>query len=639
MTKAVKSKPSFTTNKATTNGRLGSFSFNHPIRPIQTPFLFPVAFLMTGTTARGGATWKYILQAQDDKTIEHTLLRRNSPVLSQVLHFLDYRLSPNSLQTWRRESIRRLYNKQVENLNYQAPIFLDSGGFTLMWRAGLDLSRYDISLDPGQEARSILQLQRDLGGDIVATLDYPLPPNLQPSEVSQRTRRSLENAVQAAKLLRNDTEFKDYDPFLYMAVHGLTPETMANYVQELFKKIEEEKIGESGFGLAIGSLVPMRKDPKKIGQVINIIKAAVTAIPETYKDRVPVHIFGATGLLVPFLAYIGIDTFDSSTFAQEARSLQYILPHTFQRRNVMEMSSRDIASCKCPICQNMNLQELQSSLASETVGKKQASGHYKSKYYADIALHNLELDLDVLKQTREAIKEDNLDEYLLKIAKDVPRLQTTLEILTMNDQQLKRKASRFIQPASQKQTIIREVPVRYVSLSHTPDDFNINDNGYNPSRKKPVLLIIPCSREKPYSHSHSHKHLFAQLEKSIPDWENQIDKVTLSGLYGPVPFACESAPAIMEYDFRLITSNRQQIELCAERLVTFLRRHESFYEHCIAYGTSNAYRLVFEQVARQYSQLEILPHKPKSRTLQEFFRAQNVMELIEFLQTVLAQQS
>lgn len=632
MTEPVEPNPLFTVNKTTSNGRLGTFSFNHAIH---TPFLFPVAFLMTGTTARGGATWKYILQEQDERTQKHTLLRRNSPILSQVLHFLDYTVSPNGLKNWRNKTIRTLYNEQINGLDYQAPIFLDSGGFTLMWRTGLDLSRYDISLEPGQEAKSILQLQRDLGGDIVATLDYPLPPNLDPSEIPQRTTRSMENAIQAAKLLRDDKEFKGYQPFLYMAVHGLTPEAISKYVQVLFKRIEEEELGESNFGLAIGSLVPLRKDPNKVSQVINIVRAAVSAIPEAYKTRVPVHIFGATGLLVPFLAYAGVDTFDSSTFAQDARALKYILPHTFQRRNIMEMSPQDIV-CKCPICQNMDLKELQSSLISEIVGERLPSGYFKSKYYADIALHNFELDLGVLKQTRVAIAAESLGEYILKIAREMPRMQNTLVALAVGDQELQRKVSQTILPVPCKSIMTHETPVRYVSLSHTPQDFDINANGYRPEGKKTVLLIIPCSREKPYSNSHSHKHLATYLEKSIPSWHDQIDKVTLSGLYGPVPQVHELDQAVIEYDFRLITSNRQQIELCAKRLVKFLQRHGDYYEHCIAYGTSNAYRAVFEKAARQYERLEILPQKPKTRTLREFFRITNITELIQYIQIVMS---
>jgi tRNA-guanine family transglycosylase len=609
------------------NGRLGTFSFE---QPIQTPFLFPVAFLMTGTTARGGATWKYILQDQAPETKQHTLMRRNSPLLSQVLHFLDYRVSPASVQTWRKKSIKGLYNEQIEGLNYKAPLFLDSGGFKLMWRTGLDLRNYGISLEEGQEAESILKFQKDLGGDMIATLDYPLPPNLLPDEAKKRMNRSLENALQTARLLREDEEFRDYNPFLYMAVHGLTPEAITDYVQKLFATINKENLGDINFGLAIGSLVPLRKDLQKKAEMISIIRAAISAVPEEYKHRVPIHIFGTTGLLVPFLAYLGVDTFDSSTFIQEARGLKYLQPQTFQRRNILEMAPQDII-CDCSICRNMDLHELKTSLVSETAGKLQASGYYKSKYYADIALHNFELDLDVLRQTRSAIQAESLDDYLIEMADSLPRMKDALTAIAIHDLQLRVKATRCIQPIPQQLPTIRDYPVRYISLKHTPDDFNINADGYRPRQNKPILLIVPCSREKPYSESHSHKFLSTHLEESIPNWQDKIDKVTLSGLYGPVPYECEAERSVLEYDFRLSTNNKNQIEECTNRLVQFLERHGEHYEQCIAYGTSNAYRTVFDKTAKQYIPLKVFPTNIKSRRLTEFFRKTNIDELLLFL--------
>lgn len=623
--------PSFIVKHETRNGRLGTFLFK---QLIQTPFLFPVAFLMSGTTARGGATWKYILQDQAPNLKPYTLMRRNSPLLSQVLHFIDYRVSPAGVQNWRKASIKGLYNKQITELNYQAPLFLDSGGFKLMYRTGLDLSRYGISLSPGTEAKSILQLQHDLGGDIVATLDYPLPPNLKPSEAQKRMLRSRENAIQTALLLRDDEEFKDYNPFLFMAVHGLTPEAISGYVKTLFKQVKENELGDLDFGLAIGSLVPLRSS-HKINLIVSLVQATIKAIPKEFIQRVPIHIFGATGLLVPYLAYMGIDTFDSSTFAQEARALNYLLPNTFQRRNILEMARRDIA-CVCPVCQHLiedkNLQELQTSLTSEIVGKPQLSGYYKSKYYADIALHNFELDLGILKNTRTAIQSDVLDDYLIELAREVPRMEEPLTAIAAEDEKLRIKASRVIQSLSHLPLVKQKRPIRFISLEHIPDDFNINANGYQPTGNKSVLLIIPCSREKPYSESHSHKHLSAYLEKNIPDWQCYIDKVTLSGLYGPVPYEYEKDKAVLEYDFRLTTDNYGQIEECTNRLLRFLERHGDHYEHCIAYGTSNAYRTVFDKTAKQYTRLKIFPEKPKSRRLNEFFRKKNIAELISYLQ-------
>lgn len=635
MKPAVSYGPKFAIHKVATNGRLGEFAFH---RPIRTPFLFPVAYLMTGTTARGGATWKYILQDQSEELKPHTLIRRNSPLLSQVLHFLDYKVSSSGVQNWREHSIKGLYNKQIPDLNFQAPLFLDSGGFKLMYRTGMDLSKYDISLKRGEESKSILQLQRDLGGDIVATLDYPLPPNLKPTEVKKRMHRSQKNAIQTALLLREDGDFNNYNPFLFMAVHGLTSDAISKYVKALFRQIEKNELGDLNFGLAIGSLVPLRIS-HNIDLIVKLVRATIKAIPEEYSNRIPIHIFGTTGLLVPYLAYLGIDSFDSSTFAQEARSLKYILPRTFHRRNILEMARQDII-CDCVVCQHLktgkNLHELQTSLVSEVVGKPQPSGYYKSKYYADVALHNFELDLGVLEKTRSAIQAEALDDYLIETARDVPRMADVLAVITTEDDRLMRKASRAIQPLPQPSVATQQTPTRLISLEHTPEDFNINSNGYRPVGNKPILLIIPCSREKPYSESHSHKYLSEKLEEALPDWQEKVDKVTLSGLYGPVPVACETQKPVMEYDFRLTTNNKSQIEECTNRLVEFLERHGKHYEQCIAYGTSNAYRTVFDKTAKQYSSLIVLPKNPKSRRLNEFFRIKNVSELNGCLLNALA---
>src|SRR2546429_8322884 len=69
--------------KASKHGRVGilELSNNH----LSTPLLFPVVSLITGTTPRGGGLWKYILQAHSCG-----LMRRNKPLLTQVLHFLDF---------------------------------------------------------------------------------------------------------------------------------------------------------------------------------------------------------------------------------------------------------------------------------------------------------------------------------------------------------------------------------------------------------------------------------------------------------------------------------------------------------------------------------------------------------------------
>src|ERR687886_136375 len=85
---------------------------NLPQGEILTPALFPVVSLMTGTTAKGGGLWKYILQAD----LSNSLLRREPslPLMSQVLHFLDFiRDRPHELEKWRKIGIKQRYSKEI----------------------------------------------------------------------------------------------------------------------------------------------------------------------------------------------------------------------------------------------------------------------------------------------------------------------------------------------------------------------------------------------------------------------------------------------------------------------------------------------------------------------------------------------
>ncbi|MEQ8998021.1 MAG: DUF5591 domain-containing protein [Coleofasciculus sp. B1-GNL1-01] len=175
---------------------------------------------------------------------------------------------------------------------------------------------------------------------------------------------------------------------------------------------------------------------------------------------------------------------------------------------------------------------------------------------------------------------------------------------------------------------------RIVSLNYTPDDFDILKNGYQPSQDKRVLLIIPCSGGKPYSKSRSHRLIAERLEQGLGEKTKLIQKVTLSGLYGIVPEEYELEDAILGYDFRLERFNREQITLVTNRLVTFLERY-SKYDAYIGYATSSAYRAVLEQAAKKVSCLQVLPVKPKTRRLTEFFRRENIAELVERVSAIL----
>lgn len=616
--------PEFLVKQRATNGRLGLLTFEKSgdieISDIETPFLFPVAAMMTGTTPRGGGLFRYLLRDG-----EYSLMRRQIPILAQVLHFLNFGVGANGFHRWRQRRIRGYYNSEL-NLGYAAPIFLDSGGFQLMWRSGLNLDRYGIDLKPENEAQSITDLQLDLGANIIASLDYPLPPQIHPKEAEERTERSRRNAIKTALYLRNRSE----RPFLFMPVHGTNPDSAKDYVKILFRLIDKHDLQNDPIGLAIGSLVPLRLTNNNLHVIIEISKTITKSIPKRYRERIPVHIFGITGLLVPFLAYSGIDTFDSSTFSRQAASLRYIDPKSRQNIPVLEMMEEDIEKCSCPICQQLDLRRMQTALSTDSKSKPLPDGTYKSSYYAQLALHNLYLDQKIVDATREAIQSDSLDDYVVEVARQFPKMGIALDAIARNDVRLKKKASRSISFVQYPVPTKSHENDHFQSLNHTPHDFNINANGYIPEQRH-ILLILPCSAEKPYSSSRTHRHITDRLDQEFSQWREYVHQVSLSGLYGPVPEECEKQAPVLEYNFKLQYENVEQTELCIKRLEEYLYKHESRYNYYIAYGTSKAYRRVFEKVAQRFNRLVVLPRDLRSRKLTEFFRASNVDQLINFI--------
>jgi tRNA-guanine family transglycosylase len=505
-------------------------------------------------------------------------------------------------------------------------VFLYKQPLKLLWNKSINLSAYGLSVEDGKGWQTILELQEDLGGDIVATLDYPLPPGLARVEAEERMQKSINNAVNAALYLR---EKSDYQPFLYVAAHGQDRASMGSYVKRVFQGFGRQDLKDYPFGLAVGSLVPLRGG-HKYSAIVNLLLGLQDSIPEEQRNKIPIHVFGVTGNIVPILAYLGVDSFDSSTYIQETRSLSYIDPETGRFLPILEMEK---LTCDCPVCERAKLEDIQNALTSEIRGLAVHNGHFKSKYYGDIALHNLEIDFRIVERTRDAIKADELQDYLIQHTEKFSQLRPVLSAIAQEDESLRDRLSRTIVSTPQKRK--SNLNERIVSLKYTPDDFDILKNGYQPSQDKQVLLIIPCSGGKPYSQSRSHRLIAERLEQGLGEKTKLIQKVTLSGLYGLVPEEYEQEEAILGYDFRLETFNKEQIALVTDRLLAYLERHGSHYDACIGYATSSAYRTVLEQAVKKVSCLQLLPVKPKTRRLTEFFRRENVAELIEQVSAVL----
>ena len=601
-------------------GRVGQLSIKG--MTFKTPLLFPVVSLITGPTPRGGGFWKYILQADH----ENGLLRRNLPVMSQVLHFLDFASNNKKVLTnWRSCNVLERYNQDTSlEIKTASPLFLDSGGYKLLSNKHIDLTEYGLTFDESTGQKTVLELQQDFGGDIVATLDYPLPPNLVRSEAIMRMERSRLNALIAAKRIASSTEYK---PILFVAAHGQDGKDIEEYGESIYQQFCNEGLNEVKFGFAIGSLVPLR-GANKISQIVEQIQGLRRSVPEFKLTTTPIHTFGMTGNLIPVLAYLGVDTLDSSSYAQEARSLSYMNPRTRKFEAVLEM---DELKCDCPVCSKLDISKLHRAITSEIKNKPQECGFYKSKYYADIALHNLEMDYRLVQQVHEAIQQDALLDFVIEHGQKYNDARKALAAISLSDEKLKKKLSSVSVPISK--SVMEKLPAaQTLSLEWTPEAFDISKDNYTPSKEKTALLIIPCSAEKPYKSSRSHRFVEQRLKQCLNGQYCRVHKVTLSGLYGPVPEECEQDNQILSYDFRLEPSDTSQIKLVAERLVTYIQKHKGVYDSYCAYATSSAYRMALELASAMLAsdsqiQLQILPAKLKAKKMTEFYRQSNINEL------------
>lgn len=633
--------------------------------------MFPVVNIIGGTTKKSGGIWRRIR----DNLIDGEHL---DGIMFQAMSFTDYGVSPGNLNDfWRSET----FHERFDDLD--TPLFIDSGGFKLMnsntfgqapVEGGAE-NEWGLYTNP----KSILGLQIDFGADIIATLDYPIPPKLNEDEKVERMERSIDSAVECLKIIENPKSLSegfpkndgaverleqqktdDAEPGVYVALHGHDYETVNWYVGTFLERVEEANIEQSFEGFAIGSLVPLRSS---IDVLIDIVQGATDAIPSSRADEIGIHVFGVGGKQVSLLSLLGVDTFDCSTHVQAATYAKYTLPDTWETVHIDDLEpylDDGDFPCSlehCTLCGPESdidyytlIEELNTDLSYEERQKRKDNDiPIKSDYYAELARHNFEVYNSELERVRKQIEQGTLLEYVIGFARNNPDIKKGLKQAQLRNKKLRRdlegkEAYDLVAgpELTSDQTklskwgggVDESTETRSVSLKYNPSSFNILTQRYEPPADKRVLLLVPCSQQKPYSESRTH----SILETKLGDRRDHIHKVTLSGMYGPVPEEKEQEDPVLEYEYMLTREDTEQIELVTDRLQTYLETYEDHYDHVVAYVASAAYRDVIETALNEsgVSPVDetVFPHNPPTLQLTEHFRNANIQELLDYLSSI-----
>jgi queuine/archaeosine tRNA-ribosyltransferase len=645
-------------------GRLGEMSVPHG--PVETPALFPVINIIGGTTVESGGVWSRMR----DRLIASDHLQG---VMFQAMSFTDYGVSPENLnQFWRQKT----FHDRFDTLN--APIFIDSGGFKLMNsntfgeapEEGGTENEWGLYTDP----KSILGLQLDFGANIIATLDYPIPPNLRKSEKFERMERSIDSAVECLRLIDNPEELSVHfdqnnlaakrleeraeegnEPGVYVALHGHDYQTVHWYVGTFIDRLEEANLDTQPDGFAIGSLVPLRSS---VDILVDIIQGAKDAIPEARADEMGIHVFGVGGKQVSLLALLGVDSFDCSSHMQTAKFRKYLHPDTWEHVHLDDLNVQgsqypcDLEHCL--LCQgnseyDVTYEQMISVLNAthdyqERERRKEEGKPLKSDYYALLARHNFEVYNKELKRVRECIRDGRLLEYIIDFAREHDQIKKGLEQAQVRNKRLRQDIERIgaydLLPGTDLRSDQTKLTdwgagtsesneTRSISLKYNPSSFDVSNHSYTPPADRDICLLIPCSQEKPYSKSRTH----SVLSNKLSDHWSRIHKVTISGMYGPVPVELEDEDPVLEYEYYLSSEDTEQIALVRDRLIGYLEDHGEHYDEIIGYVTNKSYRQVITEALDEYGEGQVFPRNPKALQLTEFFRTENIQELTDFLET------
>lgn len=244
----------------------------------------------------------------------------------------------------------------------------------------------------------------------------------------------------------------------------------------------------------------------------------------------------------------------------------------------------------------------------ERIGKRIGNHtvNIKSDIYGIIAYHNLTLQDREIMRVREAILAGETARHAVSFSQTHARAQKLVEFMAQIDSSIANALGHVrveLFPRTREEINLQH----NVSLTHDPSAFDVTER---PDYKIPPgidrLLILACTQTKPYRKSKSHSAIWRFLGAHAGDKLARCHKVTLSGLYGPVPMECEDEEAVRTYEYVLSSSAKRQQALIGARLISYLKAHMHMYERIVAFVTASAYRQVietaFEEVQRDYAQ-------------------------------------
>lgn len=220
----------------------------------------------------------------------------------------------------------------------------------------------------------IVRFQDKLRADIITIFDEMVFSDESDVQISKKMDINIERYKEAGKIARTKTAF---------VLSTASSEKMMIKYARIAKELNPKY-------LAFGNFVPPFTMNHNIAGLIKILKKGI----ETLEPNYPLHLFGSGHPdEMGFFAYIGINVFDSASYA--SFSEKGII---FTEKGTRKIDRMNFNKCECDICRNNSIKKMQ-------------------KDFTLTAKHNLNFCINEIRTIKEKLKENSLKEYLLKKAK------------------------------------------------------------------------------------------------------------------------------------------------------------------------------------------------------------------------------
>ncbi len=255
-----------------------------------------------------------------------------------------------------------------EYIGFNGMVMTDSGAFQGLKRP-LYLSN-----------KKIVKFQDVILADIVSPLDLISPPGDNFQTADKKLDSTIKRIREAKEIVQNGI---------------LAGVQQGGRFIELRKKSMHALMEIGVEYIAIGSLVPFFNKNHSLSTIKKILRDARSIAGED----LPIHVYGAGDPVeLPFIAALGTDIFDSSSYGHYAASGWYMTKYGALTKDQMDKITQ--CDCKCEAC-----------VEAKESGNPEAIFTDRGK----LAFHNLYTILDTMNNIRSAIDSNELEKILQDI--------------------------------------------------------------------------------------------------------------------------------------------------------------------------------------------------------------------------------